>query len=83
MVITCKSRKHKRCKRRKSPYDLGYFDFEQREPATKLLEPLGLSKNQPLIWTEYALVLEVRLSGPVSAGAISNHVVLLASPDNT
>ena len=37
---------HKRPRRCKSLYNLGYFDLEQREQATKLLEPLGLSSNR-------------------------------------
>ena len=73
---------YKRRRQFSSLYELGYFDFEQREQATKLLEPLGISRNRPLLCPEYAVVLEVRLSGPVSAGTISNQAVLLASHHN-
>ena len=73
---------YKRPRKCKSLYDLGYIDFEQRKQATKLLEPLGISRNRPLIWTDNAVVLEVRLSGPVSAGTIRNQAVLLASHRN-
>lgn len=71
--------KRRQCR---SLYELGYFDFEQREQATKLLEPLGISRNRPLIRPEHAVVLEVGLSGPVSAGTISSRAVLLASHHN-
>ena len=73
---------YKRRRQCRSLYELGYFDFEQRQQATKLLEPLGISRNRPLIRTEHAVVLGVRLSGPVSAGTISNQAVLLASHRN-
>ena len=73
---------NKRCRQCKSLYELGYFDFEQREQTTMLLEPLGISRNRPLIRTEHAVILEVRLSGPVSAGTISNQAVLFASHHN-
>ena len=79
MVITCRSRKHKRCNRHTSLYDLGYFDFEKRDDVTKLLEPLGVSRNRPLVWPGNAVVLEVRLSGAVSADAINNYAVQLAA----
>ena len=73
---------HRKPKRCKSLYDLGYFDFEQREQATKMLEPLGISGIRPLLWTEQAVVLEVSLSGPVLDGTISNRAVLFASQQN-
>ena len=79
MLIPYKTRNHKRCSRHKSLYDLGYFDFEQREEATKLLEPLGIGRNRPLIWPDNVAVLEVRLSGAVSADTIRNHAVLLVA----
>jgi len=78
MIIKNHQKRHQRSNRHTSLYDLGYFDFEQREGVAKLLEPLGIGKYRPLIWREKAVALEVRLSVRKSRGAINNRAVLLA-----